>query len=99
VKPTLPATVCAPPNPDLAIKAAPSALPQAGEGREGAGAHIYSRDIGRIWCVAETLECGSVGINDSIISTETARSGDMSYGLELRSGLSVARSTGTETCS
>jgi succinate-semialdehyde dehydrogenase/glutarate-semialdehyde dehydrogenase len=37
---------------------------------EGPAAYFYSRDIGRIWRVAEALEYGIVGIN----STEIARS-------------------------
>ena len=39
--------------------------------------HFYSRDIGRIWRVAEALEYGIVGINESIISTEIAPFGGM----------------------
>jgi len=35
-------------------------------------AYFYSRDIGRIWRVAEALEYGIVGINEGIISTEIA---------------------------
>ena len=48
-------------------------------GREGWGlaAYFYSRDIGRIWRVAEGLECGIVGINEGIISTEIAPFGGM----------------------
>lgn len=38
----------------------------------GLAAYFYSRDIGRIWRVAEGLEYGIVGINEGIISTETA---------------------------
>jgi succinate-semialdehyde dehydrogenase/glutarate-semialdehyde dehydrogenase len=37
----------------------------------------YSRDIGRIWRVAEALEYGIVGINEGIISTEIAPFGGM----------------------
>ena len=48
-----------------------------GEGREGAAAYFYSRDIGRIWWVAEALEYGFVGINEGIISTEIAPFGGM----------------------
>ena len=33
-----------------------------------AAAYFYSRDIGRIWRVAEALEYGIVGINEGIIS-------------------------------
>jgi hypothetical protein len=42
-------------------------------GREGRGlaAYFYSRDIGRIWRVAEALEYGIVGINEGIISPKS----------------------------
>jgi succinate-semialdehyde dehydrogenase/glutarate-semialdehyde dehydrogenase len=38
----------------------------------GLAAYFYTRDIGRIWRVAEALEYGMVGINEGIISTEVA---------------------------
>jgi succinate-semialdehyde dehydrogenase/glutarate-semialdehyde dehydrogenase len=38
----------------------------------GLASYFYSRDIGRIWRVAEALEYGIVGINIGIISTEIA---------------------------
>ncbi len=38
----------------------------------GLAAYFYSRDIGRVWRVAEGLESGIVGINEGIISTEVA---------------------------
>ncbi|MGB1109590.1 MAG: NAD-dependent succinate-semialdehyde dehydrogenase [Gammaproteobacteria bacterium] len=38
----------------------------------GLAAYFYSRDVGRIWRVAEALEYGIVGINVGIISTESA---------------------------
>ena len=38
----------------------------------GLAAYFYSRDIGRIWRVAEALEYGMVGINAGIISNEIA---------------------------
>jgi hypothetical protein len=40
-----------------------------------------------------------VGINEGIISTEMFRAEGSSYGLDVRSGFPVSRSTGTETCS
>ena len=43
----------------------------------GLAACFYSRDIGRIWRVAEALEYGIVGINEGIISTEIAPFGGM----------------------
>jgi len=51
--------------------------PLAGEGREGVASYFYSRDIGRIWRVAEALKYGIVGINEGIISTEIAPFGGM----------------------
>ncbi|HEX3171077.1 MAG TPA: NADP-dependent succinate-semialdehyde dehydrogenase [Burkholderiales bacterium] len=38
----------------------------------GLASYFYSRDIGRIWRVAEALEYGIVGINVGIISNEVA---------------------------
>ncbi|WP_198399345.1 NAD-dependent succinate-semialdehyde dehydrogenase [Caballeronia calidae] len=38
----------------------------------GLAAYFYSRDIGRIWRVAEQLEYGMVGINTGAISNEVA---------------------------
>ncbi|MCG8566717.1 MAG: NAD-dependent succinate-semialdehyde dehydrogenase [Desulfobacterales bacterium] len=38
----------------------------------GLAGYFYSRDIGRIWRVAEALEYGIVGINEGLISNETA---------------------------
>src|SRR5260221_143091 len=38
----------------------------------GLAAYFYSRDIGRVWRVAEALEYGLVGIHGGIISTEVA---------------------------
>ena len=38
----------------------------------GLAAYFYSRDVGRIWRVAEAIEAGMVGINEGLISTEVA---------------------------
>ncbi len=38
----------------------------------GLAGYFYSRDIGRIWRVAEAMECGMIGINTGLISTEVA---------------------------
>ena len=43
----------------------------------GLAAYFYTRDIGRVWRVAEQLEYGIVGINSGIISTEIAPFGGM----------------------
>jgi succinate-semialdehyde dehydrogenase / glutarate-semialdehyde dehydrogenase len=38
----------------------------------GLASYFYTRDVGRVWRVAEALECGIVGINEGIISSELA---------------------------
>ncbi|BBM88905.1 glutarate-semialdehyde dehydrogenase DavD [Spirochaetota bacterium] len=38
----------------------------------GLAAYFYSRDVGRVWRVAESIEAGIIGINEGIISYETA---------------------------
>ena len=38
----------------------------------GLAAYFYSRDIGRVWRVADALETGMVGVNTGLISTEVA---------------------------
>lgn len=43
----------------------------------GLAAYFYSRDIGRIWRVAEGLDFGMVGINEGIISNAAAPFGGM----------------------
>lgn len=48
------------------------ALAMANDTEYGLAAYFYSRDIGRVWRVAEALEYGIVGINEGIISTELA---------------------------
>jgi succinate-semialdehyde dehydrogenase/glutarate-semialdehyde dehydrogenase len=53
------------------------ALRLANDTEFGLCSYFYSRDIGRIWRVAEGLETGIVGINEGIISTEVAPFGGM----------------------
>jgi succinate-semialdehyde dehydrogenase/glutarate-semialdehyde dehydrogenase len=43
----------------------------------GLASYFFSRDVGRIWRVAEALEYGMVGINTGLISTEVAPFGGM----------------------
>ncbi|MEB0039312.1 MULTISPECIES: NAD-dependent succinate-semialdehyde dehydrogenase [unclassified Pseudomonas] len=47
-------------------------LQRANDTPYGLSAYFYSRDIGRVWRMAEGLEVGMVGINEGIISTEVA---------------------------
>ncbi|WP_119678132.1 NADP-dependent succinate-semialdehyde dehydrogenase [Indioceanicola profundi] len=48
------------------------AIRMANDTEFGLAAYFYTRDIGRVWRVAEGLEYGIVGINEGIISTEVA---------------------------
>ena len=38
----------------------------------GLASYFYSRDLGRVWRVAESLESGMVGVNTGLITTEVA---------------------------
>ena len=53
------------------------AIRLANDTRFGLAAYFYGRDISRVWRVAEALEFGIVGINQSLISTEVAPFGGM----------------------
>lgn len=44
----------------------------ANDSEFGLAAYFYSRDLSRVWRVAEALESGMVGINTGLISTEVA---------------------------
>ncbi|MGH2857516.1 MAG: NAD-dependent succinate-semialdehyde dehydrogenase [Solirubrobacteraceae bacterium] len=48
------------------------ALTIANDTPMGLSGYFYSRDIGRVWRVAEALETGIVGVNTGLISTEVA---------------------------
>jgi succinate-semialdehyde dehydrogenase / glutarate-semialdehyde dehydrogenase len=43
----------------------------------GLAAYFYSRDLGRVWRVAEALDYGILGINTGLISTEVAPFGGL----------------------
>ena len=53
------------------------AIQMANDTEFGLASYFYSRDISRVWRVAEALECGMVGINTGLISTEVAPFGGM----------------------
>ena len=53
------------------------AIELANDTEFGLAAYFYSRDIGRIWRVAEGLDYGIVGINEGLISNEAAPFGGM----------------------
>ncbi|MBD2860242.1 NAD-dependent succinate-semialdehyde dehydrogenase [Spongiibacter sp. KMU-158] len=47
-------------------------IQQANDTEFGLASYFYSRDINRVWRVAEALEYGMVGVNTGIISNEVA---------------------------
>ncbi|MDW5416157.1 NAD-dependent succinate-semialdehyde dehydrogenase [Iodobacter sp. CM08] len=47
-------------------------IAMANDSEFGLASYFYSRDIGRVWRVAEALEYGMVGINTGLISNEVA---------------------------
>jgi succinate-semialdehyde dehydrogenase/glutarate-semialdehyde dehydrogenase len=53
------------------------AIQMANDTEFGLASYFYSRDITRVWRVAEALEYGMVGINTGLISTEVAPFGGM----------------------
>ena len=53
------------------------AIRMANDTEFGLAAYFYSRDIGRVWRVAEAVEYGIVGINTGLISTTVAPFGGM----------------------
>lgn len=48
------------------------AIALANDTNVGLASYVYTRDIGRVWRVAEQLEYGMVGVNEGIISNEMA---------------------------
>jgi succinate-semialdehyde dehydrogenase/glutarate-semialdehyde dehydrogenase len=47
-------------------------IEMANDSEFGLASYFYSRDMGRIWRVAEALEFGMVGVNTGVISNEVA---------------------------
>jgi succinate-semialdehyde dehydrogenase/glutarate-semialdehyde dehydrogenase len=54
------------------FKTEEEAIAAANNTEFGLASYFYSRDIGRVWRVAEKLEYGMVGINTGLISNEVA---------------------------
>jgi succinate-semialdehyde dehydrogenase / glutarate-semialdehyde dehydrogenase len=59
------------------FKTEEEAIKLANETEFGLASYFYSRDVGRVFRVAEALEYGIIGINEGIISTEVAPFGGM----------------------
>ncbi|WP_461481394.1 NAD-dependent succinate-semialdehyde dehydrogenase [Porticoccus sp.] len=62
------------------------AIQMANDTEFGLAAYFYSRDLSRIWRVAEQLEYGIVGINEGIISNEMAPFGGVKHSGQGREG-------------
>jgi succinate-semialdehyde dehydrogenase/glutarate-semialdehyde dehydrogenase len=58
--------------PLIRFKTEEDAVRLANDTEFGLAGYFYSRDVGRIWRVAERMETGMVGVNAGIISTEVA---------------------------
>ena len=58
--------------PVLAFDTEADVIAMANDTEFGLASYFYTRDIGRVWRVAEALEYGIVGINEGIISNEMA---------------------------
>lgn len=56
----------------IKFKTEEEAIAAANDTEFGLASYFYSRDIGRVWRVAEKLEYGMVGINTGIMSNEVA---------------------------
>ncbi|HWE21677.1 MAG TPA: NAD-dependent succinate-semialdehyde dehydrogenase [Hyphomicrobiaceae bacterium] len=54
------------------FKSEEDVIAQANDTPFGLAAYFYARDLGRVWRVAEAIECGIIGINEGIISNEVA---------------------------
>ena len=59
-------------SPIISFKDEPQVVAMANDTEYGLAAYFYSRDIGRIWRVAEGLDYGMVGINKGLISNAAA---------------------------
>ena len=68
------------------FKTEEEAIEMANDTEFGLACYFYSRDVGRIWRVAEGLEYGIVGINEGIISNEMAPFGGVKESGQGREG-------------
>lgn len=62
------------------------AVAMANDTEFGLACYFYSRDVGRIWRVSESLEYGIVGVNEGIISNEMAPFGGVKESGQGREG-------------
>ena len=59
------------------FKTEQDAIALANDSEFGLAAYFYSRDLTRVWRVAEAIDCGIVGINTGLISNESVPFGGM----------------------
>ena len=81
------------------FKTEDEAVAMANDTEFGLAGYFYTRDLARSWRVAEALECGIVGLNTGLISTEVAPFGGIKesglgregskYGIEDYTGTST----------
>lgn len=60
----------------------------------GLAAYFYSRDIGRIWRVAERIEAGIACVNTGLISTELPPFGGVKSSFERTAGMTMSSRRG-----
>lgn len=58
--------------PVISFKSENDVIAMANETEYGLASYFFSRDISRVWRVAEALQCGMVGVNTGLISNERA---------------------------
>ena len=73
-------------TPLFRFKTEEEAIALANDTPFGLASYFYTRDIGRVWRVAEGLEYGIVGINEGIISNEMAPFGGVKESGQGREG-------------
>ncbi|WP_085297116.1 NAD-dependent succinate-semialdehyde dehydrogenase [Cognaticolwellia mytili] len=61
-----------PVSPIISFDSEDEVIAMANNTEYGLAAYFYARDIGRVWRVAQALEYGMIGINESIISNVAA---------------------------
>lgn len=58
--------------PVMTFKDEADVIAMANDTEYGLASYFFSRDIGRVWRVAEALQCGIVGVNTGLVSNELA---------------------------
>ncbi|NRD75292.1 NAD-dependent succinate-semialdehyde dehydrogenase [Shewanella sp. VB17] len=75
-----------PVTPIIMFNTEAEAIEIANDTEYGLAAYFYSRDIGRVWRMAEALEYGVVGINEGLISNAAAPFGGVKHSGNGREG-------------